>query len=267
MFAAEPDVQNPIAITTDERGRLWVAENYTWAGAGAGGFDAAQRDRIVILEDTDGDGRHDKRTVFWDQAHKLTSVEVGFGGVWAHLPAAPAVHPGRRTATTFPTARRVVVLDGFDEGSVGTTSPTASNGGPTAGCMAGTAFWRPARSASRAPATRSGSRSTRACGAITRTRDVVEAVMHGMTNSWGFDFDEHGEMFVINTVIGHLWHVVPGAHTERMYGADINPHAYQLIEQTADHVHWDTGEVWSDVRKGRHRQDRARPAAATPTAG
>jgi len=30
VFAAEPDVQNPIAITTDERGRLWVAENYNW---------------------------------------------------------------------------------------------------------------------------------------------------------------------------------------------------------------------------------------------
>ena len=68
VFAAEPAVQNPIAITTDERGRLWVAENYSWAGAGAGGFDAKQRDRIIILEDTDGDGKHDKRIVFWDHA-------------------------------------------------------------------------------------------------------------------------------------------------------------------------------------------------------
>ncbi len=74
--------------------------------------------------------------------------------------------------------------------------------------------------------------------------------MHGMTNSWGFDFNEHGEVFVINTVIGHLWHAVPGAHVKRMYGTDINPHAYGLIEQTADHVHWDTGEVWNDIRFG-----------------
>src|SRR5688572_22166453 len=48
VFAAEPDVQNPIAITLDERGRLWVAENYSWAGGGAGGFDPKQRDRIII---------------------------------------------------------------------------------------------------------------------------------------------------------------------------------------------------------------------------
>src|SRR6476660_1577450 len=46
-FAAEPDVQNPIAITTDDRGRVWVAENYTWAGADAGNFDLSLRDRVV----------------------------------------------------------------------------------------------------------------------------------------------------------------------------------------------------------------------------
>ena len=54
---------------------------------------------------------------------------------------------------------------------------------------------------------------------------------------------------VINTVIGHLWHVVPGSHFRRMYGADANPHTYELMEQTADHFHWDQGEVWSDIRK------------------
>jgi hypothetical protein len=74
--------------------------------------------------------------------------------------------------------------------------------------------------------------------------------MHGMTNPWGFDFNEVGEMFVINTVIGHLWHVIPGARTERMSGLDFNPHAYQLVSQVADHVHWDSGEVWQAVRDG-----------------
>src|SRR5688572_14307855 len=35
-----------------------------------------------------------------------------------------------------------------------------------------------------------------------------------------------------------------------MFGADLNPHVYQLIPQTADHVHLDTGEAWNDIRKG-----------------
>ncbi len=80
LFAAEPDVQNPIAITTDDRGRLWVAENYTYAEHG---FEMSLRDRIIVLEDTQHTGHFDKRTVFWDGAQKLTSIEVGFGGVWA----------------------------------------------------------------------------------------------------------------------------------------------------------------------------------------
>ena len=64
------------------------------------------------------------------------------------------------------------------------------------------------------------------------------------------DWDEHGEPFFINTVIGHLWHAVPGAHFERMYGEDFNPYLFQLMEQAADHVHWSSEEKWGDVKKG-----------------
>ena len=75
MFAAEPMVRQPIAFTTDARGRLWVAENYTYAEQ-AVGFDNSLHDRIVILEDTDQDGHADHRHVFWDKASKLTSIEI-----------------------------------------------------------------------------------------------------------------------------------------------------------------------------------------------
>src|SRR6187455_1434971 len=47
LFASEPEVQQPIALATDARGRLWVAENYTYGEAKVG-FDLTQRDRIVI---------------------------------------------------------------------------------------------------------------------------------------------------------------------------------------------------------------------------
>ena len=55
LFAAEPDVQNPIAMSWDARGRLWVAENYTYAER-TQRFDLRLRDRIVIFDDADGDG-------------------------------------------------------------------------------------------------------------------------------------------------------------------------------------------------------------------
>src|SRR3954470_2751254 len=56
LFASEPDVRQPIGVTTDARGRLWVAENFTYSESKVN-FDLSQRDRIVILEDADHDGR------------------------------------------------------------------------------------------------------------------------------------------------------------------------------------------------------------------
>ena len=149
-----------------------------------------------------------------------------------------------------PDGKPVVVLDGWDASAVRHNIVNGLKWGPDGwlygrhGILATSLVGKPGASASqRVPIN---------CG-IWRyhpTREVFEAVAHGTTNAWGFDYDDHGEMFFINTVIGHLWHVVPGAHYRRMYGTDFNPHLYQLIEQTADHFHWDTGETWSDIRKG-----------------
>src|SRR5262245_22067856 len=73
VFAAEPDVQNPIGMAWDGKGRLWIAENYTYAEAGVR-YDLKLRDRIVVFDDKDGDGHFDTRTVFNDELQMLTSV-------------------------------------------------------------------------------------------------------------------------------------------------------------------------------------------------
>src|SRR6516162_137717 len=60
LFAAEPDIINPIAFSIDERGRLWVVECYEYPKRTPPG--KKPRDRIKILEDTTGSGKADKVT-------------------------------------------------------------------------------------------------------------------------------------------------------------------------------------------------------------
>ncbi len=71
------------------------------------------------------------------------------------------------------------------------------------------------------------------------TRKRFEMLAHGTTNPWGHDWDALGEAFFINTVNGHLWHLIPGSHLVRPHTIEPNPRAYALIDQHADHYHWD----------------------------
>lgn len=248
VFAQEPDLFQPISMATDPRGRLWVAENFTYSEA-AVGYHKELLDRVVVFTDRDNDGRFDGRSVFWDQARRLTSVEVGLGGVWA-LALPELVFIPDRDGDGVADGPPEVVLDGFEYQAGRHTVANGLRWGPD-GWLYG----------------RHGIQSTSWIGApgveqsrrvgmnvgIWRyhpIRKVVEVVAQGTTNPWGMDWDAKGEMFFINTVIGHLWHVIPGAHYQRMYGDDPTPRIYAPLDQTADHVHWATGEVWTDVRKG-----------------
>ena len=79
LVAAEPDIINPIDMTWDERGRLWVVETIDYPNE----FKPERKglDRIKILEDTDGDGRADKSTIFADGLNIPTSLVPANGGV------------------------------------------------------------------------------------------------------------------------------------------------------------------------------------------
>jgi putative membrane-bound dehydrogenase-like protein len=80
LFASEPNITNPIAMNWDERGRLWVIETVDYPNTvlkeeGIGD------DRIKICEDTDGDGKADKFTVFADKLNIPTSFAFVNGGI------------------------------------------------------------------------------------------------------------------------------------------------------------------------------------------
>jgi putative membrane-bound dehydrogenase-like protein len=247
VVAGEPTVRQPIAMTMDARGRLWVAENYTYAEAKVG-YEMRLRDRIVILEDTQGNGHFDKRTIFWDEAKILTSIEVGYGGVFVLCPPQLLFIPDRNH-DDVPDSKAEVLVDGLANPSA--NLHTFANGlkwGPDGWLWGRVGISAPLRGG--IPGTPDTERVA-LNGGIWRyhpVRKVFEAVAHGTTNPWGLDWDADGEPFFINTVIGHLWHAIPGAHFERMHGQDVNAHSYGFIPQHADHYHFDTGAGWTKSR-------------------
>lgn len=252
LYASEPDVQQPIAMCWDERGRLWVAENYTYSDAKER-FDMKLRDRILIFEDTKNTGHFDKRTVFYDNLQMLTSIERGFGGVYALCPPYLYFIP---TKDDKPTGPPQVVLDGFS--TTASSRHTFANGlkwGPD-----GWLYGRIGISSTSwidVPGTPQEKRQPTA-GGIWRyhpIRKVFEPYCHGTTNPWGMDWDQHDELFFINTVIGHFWHGIHGAHFKRMHGEDPYSHVYDLIDQHADHYHWDTGKKWNETRDSKGLTD------------
>lgn len=249
VFAAEPDVQQPIAMAWDARGRLWVAECYTYAENPAR-WDTSLRDRIVIFEDTDNDGHFDKRTVFWDEGVRLTSIELGNGGVYA-LCAPNLIFIPDKNGDDKPDGAPEVLLDGFNFKTVGHNIVNGLRWGPD-GWLYGRHGISDTSSIG-APGSAGKDRTRMNCGIFRYhpgTRKL-EVVLNGGTNSWGHDWDANGELFWINTVIGHLFHGIPGAYYDRMFGTHLNPHVYETIAQTADHYHFDQGkEKWADIKKG-----------------
>ena len=211
LFAGEPHVRQPIAMEFDDRGRLWVAEFYSYRN-----WKPEGKDRILIFEDTDGDGRFDKRKVFWDKGNYLTGLQLGFGGVWICNAPTLAFIPDR-DGDDVPDGPPEVLLDGWStEGK-----HNVLNGlkwGPDGWLYGMNGITAPSKVGK--PGTPDDKRIDINCG-IWRyhpTRHNFEVVAHGTTNPFGMDFDEHGQAFFTNCVIGHLWHLIPGAHYKRMFG-------------------------------------------------
>ncbi|MEO7317648.1 MAG: PVC-type heme-binding CxxCH protein, partial [Chthoniobacteraceae bacterium] len=249
LFASEPEVQNPIAMCFDARGRLWIAENYTYAER-ALRFDMNLRDRILIFDDTDGDGRADSRRVFTENLQMLTSIARDHGGVWAMCPPQLVFIPDA-DGDDVPDAPPRVVLDGF-------TVAKDNYHNFANGLKWGPDGWLYGRCGAScpgevgAPGTPPEQRVP-VRGGMWRfhpQRGIFEALTHGTTNPWGHDWDEFGELFFVNTVNGHLWHAFPGAHFTRPHTLDPMPHSYAQIDTHADHYHFDVGKGWTASRDG-----------------
>jgi putative membrane-bound dehydrogenase-like protein len=247
LFAGEPDVVQPIAFTFDDRGRLWVCENFSYPGWVKDG--KAGKDRIVIFEDTKNVGTFDKKTVFADNLANLTGIEWGFGGIFATCAPNLLFIPVKDDKPAGPPQ---VLLDGFSL-EVRHNMINSLKWGPD-GWLYGL-HGIVATSWVGTPGTPKDKRPPINCGVwrYHPTKKRYEPYAYGTTNPWGIDWDETGEMFITNCVIDHAFHIVQGGRYQRMYGQDLNPYAYQLMKSPCDHIHW-AGGAWQSSReaKGKH---------------
>lgn len=241
LFAGEPDVQQPIGFCIDDRGRLWVAEAYSYPQHSTTG-----KDRIVILEDQNGDGRHDRRTVFYEGLNYVTGIEVGFGGAWVMSPPNLYFIPDRN-GDDVPDGPPEVLLDGFGNHA---NSHNLANGfawGPD-GWLYGT-HGRTNWSKIGRPGTPVSERIV-FDGGVYRyhpVRHLWEPYADGTTNPWGIDWNDFGEAFICNCVNPHVFHVIQGAHYEPWRNRKSSEFAFERIPTIADHLHFTGGY---DTRRG-----------------
>ncbi|MEI2727064.1 MAG: PVC-type heme-binding CxxCH protein [Verrucomicrobiota bacterium] len=231
LFAAEPDVVNPVAMTWDERGRLWVLELYEYPlGAPPG---QKGRDCIKILEDTDNDGRADKVTVFADGLNLATGILLGNGGVY--VGQAPDLmflqdtnhddHADTHQVllTGFGREDRHELLNGFTWGPDGWLYMTH-------GIFTHSKVQIP-------EASEPGVEVTAAVARYHPRTKKFEVFAEGTSNPWGVDFDAAGNAFVSACVIDHLFHIAPGGSYQRQAGTPANPYAYEILPSIVEHKH------------------------------
>lgn len=250
LSAGEPLVHQPVAFTIDPRGRLWVAEAYTYPNRAK---DGEGKDKIIILEDTDGDGSFEKRKVFIEGLNLVSGLEIGFGGVW--VGAAPylmfiadkdgddvpdKIDQKPQAGLQFPKdvpPSATVLLDGFGWQDTHETL-NALIWGPDGwlyGCHGVFTHSKVGK-----PGAKDADRQGLNAGVwrYHPTKNLFEVFSHGTSNPWGVDFDDHGQAFITACVIPHLWHMIQGGRYQRQGGQHFNPYTFEDITTIADHLHY-----------------------------
>jgi len=225
LVAGEPDIVNPVAMTFDERGRTWITESLEYPRRQPG----PGRDRIKVLEDTDGDGKADRFTIFADGLNIPSGIAVGHGGVW--VANAPDIlflqdRDGDGKADT-----RDIVVTGFGRHDTHEL-PNSLTWGPDGWLYGWNGVFNPAKVVSKNGKTY---QFTCAIFRIHPKTRVFEIWCEGTSNPWGIAINPEGSFFASACVIDHLWHLVETGYYIRQ-GGPYPPYTWP-IESIVDHKH------------------------------
>ncbi len=208
LFAAEPKVINPVAMTFDHRGRVWITESIEYPRMSSG----KGADRIKILEDTDSDGVADKVKVFADGLNIPSGIVHGYGGVF--VCNSPDLLFLQDTDGDDVADKREVLLTGF--GRLDTHElPSALVWGPDGWLYGLNGVFN------NSVIKHQGKTHEFTC-AVWRYHPLskkFELFAEGTSNPWGLDYNSAGEFFISACVIDHLWHISPTGYYHRQAGA------------------------------------------------
>lgn len=248
-IASEPEVHQPIAMTFDDRGRLWVLEAHSYPQKRPEGQGL---DRVLVFEDTNGDGGFETRKVFCEGLNLASGIEVGFGGVW--IGAAPQLlFIPDRDRDDSPDGPPQVLLDGFGYGDTHETL-NSFMWGPD-GWLYGTQGVFNTSSIG-PPGSPTQSRLYLSAGVwrYHPTRHEFEVFAHGGSNPWGLDYDQDGQLFMTHCRSfwgkGGTTHVMQGGHYWNQVNGGYAPFISSTATPSFPHLqnfllasaHYDSGE-------------------------
>lgn len=249
-WAGEPMITQPMAFCWDDKGRLWVAENRDYESRGSG-FSNSGDSRIVILEDTDRDGKADSRKVFLEGIPFPAGIAVGFDGLFLGAPPNLLFVPDKDRDDRADMEDIEVRLTGWGIRDRHETI-NSLHWGPDGWLYGLEGFATPSKI--RKPKDKGKLYTHKEPfpkdllqadgvdinGGVWRyhpVKDRFEVVAHGFSNPWGIDYDAKGQLFISACVIPHLFHVIPGGIYHRQGGKHFNPYVYSDIRTIVDHRH------------------------------
>ncbi len=233
LVASEPDIVNPVSMTIDERGRFWITESFEYPRREAG----PGKDRVKILEDTDGDGKADKFSVFMEGLNIPSGIAVGHGGVW--IANSPEILFVQDTDGDGKADSSEVVVTGFGRDDTHEL-PNSLTWGPDGWLYGLNGVFNPAHVTygPKNPNYREGQSPWHFTCAMFRihpkTREF-QVFCEGTSNPWGIAFNDEGDAFISACVIDHLWHLTETGYYHRQ-GGPYPPFTWK-IESIVGHKH------------------------------
>ncbi|MES2790663.1 MAG: PVC-type heme-binding CxxCH protein [Planctomycetota bacterium] len=254
--AHEPDIVNPVAMAIDERGRFWITESFEYPRHEPG----PGKDRIKVLEDTDGDGKADKFTIFAEGLNIPSGIAVGHGGVW--VANAPDLLFFQDTDGDGKADKQEVVVTGFGRKDTHEL-PNSLTWGPDGwlyglnGVFNFSHVKYPEKSPHFKP-DHPGWPITCALFRIHPKTREFQVFCEGTSNPWGVAFDHDGSAFISACVIDHLWHLVQSGYYHRQGGAyppftwkigSIVKHKHQKAAYCG--IHYFDSDAYPEAYRGR----------------